>query len=77
MSKLKASAFCSSQKTTNVNKTHQLIPRIGTTILRMIEPHSIMIFIRVGVGYQSIVAVHNFLIKKIGYIIFVGNATYV
>ncbi len=31
--------FCFSQKTTNVNKTHQLIAGIGTDILGVMEPH--------------------------------------
>ncbi len=41
VSKLKASAFCYSQKTSNVNKTHQLIPGIGTATLGVGEPHSL------------------------------------
>ncbi len=32
--------FVLCEKTTNVNKTHQLIPGIGTDILRVMEPHS-------------------------------------
>jgi hypothetical protein len=39
VSRLKASAFCPSWKKTNINKTHQLIPGIGTAILGVMEPH--------------------------------------
>ncbi len=39
VSQWKASVFCSSQKTMNINKTHQLVPGIGAAILEVIEPH--------------------------------------
>jgi hypothetical protein len=39
VSMLKASTFWSWQKTANVNKTHQLLPKIWTVILGVMEPH--------------------------------------
>jgi hypothetical protein len=39
VSRLKASVFLFFKKTTNVNKTHQLIPKIGAAILGVMEPH--------------------------------------
>ncbi len=42
VSRLKARTFCSWQKKTEVNKTHQLIPGISTAILGVMEPHWIV-----------------------------------
>ncbi len=39
VSRLKASAFCSSRKKADVDKTHQLIPGMSTAILEVVEPH--------------------------------------
>jgi len=39
MSRVKAGVFCSLQKITDISKTDQLIPRIGTAILGVREPH--------------------------------------
>jgi hypothetical protein len=39
VSRLKASDLFITEKTTNVNKTHQLIPGIGIAILGVTEPH--------------------------------------
>jgi hypothetical protein len=51
----KLARFVLREKTTNVNKTHQLIPGIGTAILGVMEPHcSIVIFQQVSIKQHSL-----------------------
>jgi hypothetical protein len=51
----KLARFVPREKTTNVNKTHQLIPGIGTAILGVMETRcSIVIFQQVSIKQHSL-----------------------